>query len=108
MAEVASALLLKERQKLISKSLRRSGLELFDDRIATGQLRILPINGNIYGHARRILEICHPKIGWRSLDAIHLAVCEQFLNFPLCATDGRLRAAAERLHIPLFPESLPI
>jgi len=107
LAEVASALLSKERQKLISKTNRRSSLALFDQWIAIGQLRILTIDQKIYNQARRTLEICHPTIGLRSLDAIHISACEHFLTFPLCATDGRIRAAAKKLHIPIFPETLP-
>ena len=44
-----------------------------------------------------------PKV----LDAIHLAACDISQEFPLCATDSRMRAAATKLGIPLFPEALP-
>jgi predicted nucleic acid-binding protein len=74
--EVASALVSKERQNLITDSMRRAALNLFD-------------------------------VALRSLDAIHIAACNQAAEFPLCATDSRMRAAATKLHIPVFPESLP-
>jgi len=52
-------------------------------------------------------ELSITDVALRSLDAIHLAACNQATAFPLCATDCRMRAAATKLHIPIFPESLP-
>ena len=105
--EVASALVSKERQNLITDSMRRAALNLFDDRVASGQMLILPIDNKTYSRARFLLETCHPDVALRSLDAIHIAACNQAAAFPLCATDSRMRAAATKLHIPIFPESLP-
>ena len=105
--EVASALVSKERQNLITDSMRRGALNLFDERVASGQMLILPIDNKIYTRARFLLETCHPDVALRSLDAIHLAACNQATAFPLCATDSRMRAAATKLLIPIFPESLP-
>jgi len=107
MTQVASALISKERQNLITDSMRRAALNLFDARVASGQMLILPIDSKIYTRARFLLETCHPDVPLRSLDAIHLAACNQATAFPLCATDTRMRAAATKLHIPIFPESLP-
>jgi predicted nucleic acid-binding protein len=105
--EVASALVSKERQNLITDSMRRAALNLFDARVASGQMLILPIDNKIFTRARFLLETCHPDVALRSLDAIHLAACNQATAFPLCATDSRMRAAATKLLIPIFPESLP-
>jgi predicted nucleic acid-binding protein len=105
--EVASALVSKERQNLITDSMRRAALNLFDARVASGQMLILPIDNKIFTRARFLLETCHPDVALRSLDAIHLAACNQATAFPLCATDSRMRTAATKLLIPIFPESLP-
>jgi predicted nucleic acid-binding protein len=40
----------------------------------------------------------------RTLDALHIAACDLSQDFPLCTTDARMRAAAERFGIPVFPE----
>jgi len=49
---------------------------------------------------------CHPAVPVRTLDAIHVATCDLVNDFPLAATDTRLRAAAHCLGIPLFPDRL--
>ena len=41
----------------------------------------------------------------RSLDAIHLATCEQLAAFPLYTADARMRQAATKLNIHLGSQS---
>jgi predicted nucleic acid-binding protein len=105
--EVFSALLCKERTKRISNIQRSRAWAVFNERVALKQIEIVPLDLGAFGKARNILEVCHPHVALRTLDAIHLAACELSQDFPLCTTDRRMREAAEILHIPLFPEALP-
>jgi predicted nucleic acid-binding protein len=107
LVEVGSALLSKVRTKSISEKQRLIARELFHQKIADEQIVILPLDSPVYSKARSLVEFCHPSVALRTLDAIHLAACDISQDFPLCATDSRMRAAATKLGIPLFPEALP-
>ncbi|MFZ9920351.1 MAG: type II toxin-antitoxin system VapC family toxin [Terrimicrobiaceae bacterium] len=107
LVEVGSALLSKVRTKSISEKQRLIARELFHQKIADEQIVILPLDSPVYSKARSLVEFCHPTVALRTLDAIHLAACDISQEFPLCATDSRMRAAAATLGIPVFPESLP-
>ena len=107
LVEVGSALLSKVRTKSISEKQRHIARELFHQKIADEQIVILPLDSPVYSKARSLVEFCHPTVALRTLDAIHLAACDISQEFPLCATDSRMRAAAAKLGIPVFPESLP-
>lgn len=104
--EVAAAIHTKERTRLINAKVRAKALDLFERKLAGDEITVLSITSPTYLRARRFLEACHPQVALRSLDALHLAACDQHDAFPLCTTDARMRSAAERLGIPVFPESL--
>ena len=55
--------------------------------------------------ANHMMEQCHPQAPLGALDAIHAAACDLTQDFPLCTTDRRMRDAANRLGIPVFPEA---
>ena len=105
--EVGSALLSKARTKIINEKQRVAALRIFQEKVADEQILIIPLDSPVYSRAQSLIEFCHPAVALRTLDAIHLAACDLSRDFPLCATDGRMRAAAAKLHIPLFPETLP-
>ena len=107
LVEVGSALLSKVRTKSISEKQRLIARELFHQKIADEQIVILPLDSPVYSKARSLVEFCHPSVALRTLDAIHLAACDISQEFPLCATDSRMRAAAAKLGIPIFHETLP-
>jgi predicted nucleic acid-binding protein len=107
LVEVGSALLSKVRTKSINEKQRLVANEIFRHKIADEQIVILPLDSPVYSKARSLIEFCHPDVALRTLDAIHLASCDICQELPLCATDSRMRAAAEKLGIPLFPETLP-
>jgi predicted nucleic acid-binding protein len=107
LVEVRSALLSKLRSKAISQKQRHIAQEIFQNKIADEQIVIMPLDSPVYSKARALIEFCHPDVALRTLDAIHLAACDISQVFPLCATDSRMRAAARKLGIPLFPETLP-
>jgi predicted nucleic acid-binding protein len=101
--EVWSALLAKERNKLISPRQRASAWRVFNERVQEKQILLHPLNGVVLKKANHILEQCHPAVPLRTLDAIHTAACDLSQDFPLCTTDRRMRDAAGVLQIPVFP-----
>ena len=103
LTEVLSALLAKERNKLISPTQRATAWRLFNERVQEKQIVLHPLNGVVLKKANRILERCHPAVPLRTLDAIHTAACDLSQDFPLCTTDKRMRDAAGVLGIPVFP-----
>ena len=107
LVEVRSALLSKLRSKAISQKQRLVAQEIFQNKITDEQIVIMPLDSPVYSKARTLIDFCHPDVALRTLDAIHLAACDISQEFPLCATDSRMRAAAQKLGIPLFPETLP-
>lgn len=107
LVEVGSALLSKARTKIINEKQRVAALRIFQEKVADEQILIIPLDSPVYSRAQSLIEFCHPAVALRTLDAIHLAACDLSRDFPLCATDGRMRAAATKLAIPLFPETLP-
>jgi predicted nucleic acid-binding protein len=107
LVEVGSALLSKVRTKSINEKQRLIAREIFRHKIAEEQIVILSLDSPVFSKARSLIEFCHPEVALRTLDAIHLAACDISQEFPLCATDTRMRAAAEKIGIPLFPETLP-
>lgn len=101
--EVLSALLGKERNKLISVRQRSAAWRLFNERVAAQEITLHPLNSIVLKKARHFLERCHPAVALRTLDAIHTATCDLAQDFPLCTNDRRMREAAGVLGIPVFP-----
>lgn len=103
LTECFSALLRKEREKSISAAHRRRAFGQVERDVAAGRLNLVSLSPEIFASANTILDSCHPHIALRSLDALHLAAARVSASGPLCTNDQRLRAAAERLAIPLCP-----
>jgi predicted nucleic acid-binding protein len=101
--EVLSALLGKERKKLITKAQRIEAWQAFNERVQSWDIILHPLNGVVLKKANHILERCHPTVALRTLDAIHAAACDLAQDFPLCTADKRMRDAAGVLGIPIFP-----
>ena len=104
-SEVLSALLGKERNKLVSARQRKEAWQTFNERVQAREIVLHPLNGIVLRKANQVLQRCHPAVALRSLDAIHTATCDLNQDFPLCTTDKRMRDAAAVLGIPLFPET---
>lgn len=102
--EVWSALMGKERANVIGKSARNAAWTNFLETIRDDALLLHPLDTTVLKKANHVLERCHPHVPLRTLDALHIAACDLSQDFPLCTTDARMRAAAERLGIPVFPE----
>ncbi len=101
--EVWSALLFKERSKTISPAERRRAWASFEGSILQETILLAPMGEALFRRANRIMGQCHPEVALRSLDALHLAACDQLQDWPLCTTDKRMREAAEMLNFPLTP-----
>ena len=68
--------------------------------------RFHPLSSGVVRHAAGLLTSCHPEVALRSLDAIHLATAMMHPRGAICATDGKLRAAAQRMGVTCFPEEI--
>ena len=105
MPEVLSALLGKERNKLVSARHQMEAWQPFNERVQAREIVLHPLSGIVVRKANHVLERCHPAVALRTLDAIHTATCDLSQDFPLCTTDKRMRDAASLLGIPIFPEA---
>ena len=99
--ELTSALLAKERNRLITSSHREIILAKFDEQIADGTLQLLPLNSLIVREATEVMRLVHPQVSLRTLDALHLATYLSVEAGPLFTKDRRMLDAARRLNIPL-------
>jgi predicted nucleic acid-binding protein len=101
--EVFAALLAKERAGKIPRELRERAVERFQSLVARGTMVTVPLNRVALNKANGVLKQCHPDIPLRTLDAIHVASADLCQQFPVVTTDKRMRDAAGRLGLPVFP-----
>ena len=108
LVEIKSALFAKERAKAISREQRLRAEAKLSELIDHEILQFRNLNNRVLKKATQVIEACHPAVPLRALDALHVASCDLAQEFPLCTTDARMHAAARAMHIPVFPESLPL
>lgn len=108
LVETKSALFAKERAKLISHEHRLRAEAKLAEMIKQEVLHITHLNSRVLKKAEQVIAACHPDVPLRALDALHVASCDLAQEFPLCTTDARMHAAARRIHVPVFPEQLPV
>jgi len=60
-----------------------------------------PLTRTVLEEAGAVIEACGSRAAVRTLDAIHLASCRLTRAFPLVTNDRIMRAAANRLGLPL-------
>jgi predicted nucleic acid-binding protein len=101
--ECFSALLRKERERAIDRLHRQRAWRQVTADVAARRLGLVSVTSSLVERANAILDVCHPAVALRSLDAIHLASAERCQSWPLCSNDARIRAAAMRLGLPLGP-----
>ena len=101
--EFWSALLGRERTGAITADQRQRAWAAFRSNVEEETIVLVPVSEATLKKANRILEQCHPQVALRSLDALHLAACDQTQDWPLCTTDARMRQAAEVLRFTLTP-----
>ncbi|MEO6034118.1 MAG: type II toxin-antitoxin system VapC family toxin [Verrucomicrobiota bacterium] len=99
--EVYSALLMKQQARLLTSDERHRAWSSFETMVEQKTIHLASFQMSIFKKANRIMEQCSPKVALRSLDALHLATCDQLQDWPLCTTDVRMRQAAELLQFPL-------
>ena len=108
LVEVKSALCAKERARLITRDQRLRAEAKFAELIETEILEVYDMNGRVLQKAGHVIQACHPEVPLRALDALHVAACDLTQDFPLCTTDARMHAAAQFMHIAVFPKELPL
>ena|SRR5690349_11631986 len=99
--EFWSALLGKERVQAINAEQRQRAWLAFRRNVEDEAIYLIPVSEATLKKANHILDQCHPRVALRSLDAVHLATCDQTQDWPLCTTDVRMRQAAELLRFSL-------
>ncbi len=108
LVEVKSALLAKERAKVITREQRLRAEAKFAEMIESEVLELRNLNNRVLHKATQVMQSCHPDVPLRALDALHVATCDLAQEFPLCTTDARMHAAAQKIHLPVFPAQLPV
>lgn len=108
LVEIKSALAAKERNKAITREQRMRADAKLSEMMEQEILQLRNLNSRTLKKAGQVIEACHPGVPLRALDALHVASCDLAQEFPLCTTDARMHAAARALHIPVFPEKLPL
>ena len=106
LAEVRSAILIKERADAVTVAERKRAFARLDSMCEEKLLRVHPLNSTVVERAAGLLESGHPEVALRTLDAIHLATALIHARGPFCTTDVKLRAAARRIGVACFPEDL--
>lgn len=105
--EVFSALATKLRSGQLKPADRARAWDCFVRWLDDGTVDLHPLGSKVLHRAVHVIGRCEPGVPLRTLDAIHVATCDLDHDYPLAATDRRLRAAARHLGIPLFPDTLP-
>ena len=95
--EVWSALLSKERGRIINAAQRAAAWQAFNEDIDEGALRIIPLDGVMIREANEAMLSVHPHVPLRTLDAIHLATYQSVVTGPLFTKDKRMQDAAKLL-----------
>jgi predicted nucleic acid-binding protein len=103
LTECHSAMLRKERERVITGRQRRAAWKQLQDDIAGRRINLLPVTRAVREAANHILTACQPRIPLRSLDAIHLGAAQEIASWPLCTADIRMREAAEKLGFLVTP-----
>jgi predicted nucleic acid-binding protein len=106
LAEVHSAILMKERKREISGAERKTVLVRFDEMCTEEMIRFHALNLGVVERAAGLLMGMHPDVALPSLDALHLATTLIHPRGAFCTTDVKLRAAAKKINFPCFPEDL--
>lgn len=97
LGEVWSAMLAKERNKVLSSTMREAAWKAFMADIEEGALRLIPLDGVTIREANEIMLRVHPHVPLRTLDAIHLATYDSVITGPIFTKDKRMLAAAKLL-----------
>ncbi len=97
LGEVWSALLGKERNKVLAPAARAIAWRAFLEDVDGGVLRLIPLDGVMIREANEMMLRVHPHVPLRTLDAIHLATYDSVVTGPIFTKDMRMLAAAKLL-----------
>lgn len=97
LGEVWSALLAKERNKVLSVAAREQAWGAFLGDVEGGVMRLIPLDGVMIREANEMMLRVHPQVPLRTLDAIHLATYDSVTTGPIFTKDKRMIAAAKLL-----------
>jgi predicted nucleic acid-binding protein len=97
LGEVWSALLAKERNKVLAVKVREQAWKAFLGDIKDGVLRMIPLDRVMIREATEMMLRVHPHVPLRTLDAIHLATYDSVTTGPIFTKDKRMLAAAKLL-----------
>lgn len=100
LGEVWSALLAKERGRMLTAAQRVAAWAALQEDVAAGALHLIPLDRILIREANAVMLAVHPHVPLRTLDAIHLATYESVTAGPLFTKDSRMLAAAQRLGFP--------
>ena len=99
--ELWSALLAKERNKVIAPALRQRVWQLFEQHLLDDVIELVALDGHVVREAAEVMARVHPHVPLRTLDAIHLATYLGIEAGSLFTKDKRMIEAARRLELPL-------
>ena len=99
--ELWSALLAKERNKVITPALRQRVWQLFEQHLLDDVIELVALDGHVVREAAEVMARVHPHVPLRTLDAIHLATYLGIEAGSLFTKDKRMIEAARRLELPL-------
>ncbi|MEY4488604.1 MAG: hypothetical protein RIQ79_1112 [Verrucomicrobiota bacterium] len=99
--ELWSALLAKERNKVLTPELRQRVWQLFEEHLLEDVIELVALDGHVVREAAEIMAKVHPHVPLRTLDAIHLATYAGIEAGSLFTKDKRMIDAARRLEFPL-------
>ena len=108
LVEVKSALFGKQRAGLITEAQRMRAEGKFLEMIESEILVLRNLHNRVLRKASQIIQACYLNVPLRALDALHLATSDLAQEFPLCTTDARMHSVAIAMHLPVFPEKLPL
>jgi predicted nucleic acid-binding protein len=97
LSEMWSALLAKERAKVLPVAARELAWQAFLGDVEEGVIRLIPLDGVMLRDANDMMLRVHPAVPLRTLDAIHLATYDAVTTGPIFTKDKRLLAAAKLL-----------
>ncbi len=99
--ELWSGLLSKERSGRLSPENRQRIWELFETHLLEEVVELVELDGTVVREAAEMIARVHPRVGLRTLDAIHLATFAGVDAGPLFTKDQRMLDAAKILDFPL-------
>jgi predicted nucleic acid-binding protein len=104
--ELWATLRRKESEGSLPAGAAKQAMSVYDADVSAGLIRADPLSDAIIALFEVAIEKAYamtPPVRLRTLDAIHLATAQAAAEFEIVATDLRLRDAASRLGLNVYP-----